>query len=492
MDWLTSVLCIVIALVATVYFLIRWRYNYWARRRVPYVVPKFPLGNLQGVGKKYHSSTIMKKIYNEYKHKTTSPFVGIFFIVRPFALILDLDLVKSILVKDFQYFQNRGVYFNEKDDPLSAHLFSLEGEKWRFLRSKLTPSFSSGKMKMMFHIITELGDKLVDQIKTDGTDVEVKGMFARYTTDIIGNCAFGIDCNSLKDQNADFLKMGQRVFDPPKSNVIYRLMVTTFRDLSRTLGLKSVNEEVANFFYGAVNSTVKYRKENKTDRDDFMNSLLQMEARSDLTMDEVAAQVFLFQLAGFETSSTTLTYINYELALNPDIQERAREEVNRILALHNGQLTYEAIQEMTYLEQVINESLRKYPPGSNLLRCLTKDYKIENTDVVLEKGNFILVPILAIHHDSDIYPDPLRFDPDRFTSAEIGKRHHMSFLPFGEGPRICIGIRFAIMEIKVGLAKLLLNFKIEKTESLSVPMEMSTKHLILSPKGDVLLRFKSL
>lgn len=500
-KWLWTLLLVVI--VAVPVALVRWRYGHWTRRGVKMPsAPEFPYGHLRDVGKRVHMSQRLRGFYDQYKHRFK--FVGIFFVVRPVAVLFDLDLVKAVLVKDFNHFQDRGVFYNEKDDPMSAHLFSIEGDRWKFLRAKLTPTFTSGKMKLMFPIITELGDKLVRKIgeqaqaeKKEGDKegaqqlVDVKNIFARFTTDIIGNCAFGIDCNSLNDANAEFLEMGERVFQPPKPNAVYRLLTTTFRGVSRFLGLKAVDQVAAKFFFDMVKETVAYRETNHVKREDFLSILMDMRAKSELTFNELAAQVFLFQVAGFETSSTTLTFAFYELALNQDIQQIAREEVATVLARHSGAFTYEAMMEMRYLDNVIDETLRKYPPGSNLLRIVSKDYQLTDT-VTLKRGSLVMIPVRAIHLDPVIYTDPETFNPDRFGSDEAHGRHPMAFLPFGEGPRICIGIRFALMEIKVGMAKLLTQFRIDPSADLQVPLVISPKSFVLSPADNIALKFSPL
>lgn len=235
------------------------------------------------------------------------------------------------------------------------------------------------------------------------------------------------------------------------------------------------------------------REQNNIKREDFLNSLLQMKAKSELSFNEVAAQMFIFQLAGYETSSTTLTYVAYELAMNMDIQERVREEIKSIVELHNDLVTYEAVFEMPYLECVINEALRKYPPALFMVRRVTVGkYRIPDTNVELSLNDLIAIPIYGIHHDPLIYPNPEEFNPDRFSAEEIKKRHSMSFLAFGGGNRNCIGMRFAMMEIKIALAKILLKFRLERGEDLPEKLSFRKQGIILSPDCDINIYFREL
>lgn len=358
--------------VALVYHFYQSIYTYWARQGVPHEAPVPILGNMKGVGTKYHSREIFQRIYNQFKGK--GPIAGYYLFFQRVAMILDLDLVKQVLIKDFKTFQDRGVFNNVRDEPLTGHLFSLEGEEWRAMRHKLTPVFSSGKMKHMFGVIAEVSERLVKAVEsavasTDGDDIEIKEFCARFTTDVIGTCAFGIECNSLEDPNAEFRAKGRDIFSKPRHNQLLQLFILTNPKISKKLRLKAVTDDVHSFFLNAVRSTVDYRKKNNIKRNDFMDQLIQLRAENEeearkgggidlskgLTIEQMAAQAFVFFIAGFETSSSTMGFCLYELALQQDVQQRLRDEIETVLnEVSNGEVTYDAINQMTYLEQVLS------------------------------------------------------------------------------------------------------------------------------------------
>ncbi|EDS26786.1 cytochrome P450 6A1 [Culex quinquefasciatus] len=386
---------------------IRKRYSYWSDRGVIYLKPHFPSGNLQGVGRKQHRDQVIRRCYQQLKG--SGPFGGIFFFTSPVALALDLDLVKSVLVKDFQHFHDRSVYYNERDDPLSAHLFTMEGNKWRNLRAKLTPTFTSGtkwrnlrakltptftsgKMKMMFPTILGVADQfrqLLLKEASGGGEVEMKEILSRFTTDVIGSCAFGLECNSLHDSEAVFRRMGRKVFELPPGRIVMATLAQQFRSIARALRITIIDPDVSQFFMNVVRETVEYREKNRVERNDFMNLLIKLKngqpVEDGLTLEEIAAQAFVFFLAGFETSSTAMSHCLYELAQNPELQEKARADVRETIKKH-GSLSYEAAQDMQYIGNCINESLRKYPPVGQLTRAVSKDYKVPGTDKILAKG----------------------------------------------------------------------------------------------------------
>ncbi|GAB0089332.1 Cytochrome P450 [Sergentomyia squamirostris] len=138
---------------------------------------------------------------------------------------------------------------------------------------------------------------------------------------------------------------------------------------------------------------------------------------------------------------------------------------------------------MKYLDQVINETLRKHPVAGALYRCVTEDYIVPKMNLLLKKGMRVFIPVLGIHNDPDIYPEPEKFDPDRFTPHAVRDRHPCAFLAFGEGPRQCIGLRFGMMQVKIGLANLLLNYNFTPSVNTKYPIEYDMESSLLSPKG---------
>lgn len=530
MDLINYVLLIA-SIVFFAYCYVTRRYRYWAERGAVFSEPVFPYGCLSQVGKKIHLSDMLTENYKNFKGKGL--FTGLYFFVSPVILLLDIDLIKTVLVKDFNYFMNRGIYFNERDDPLSAHLISLEDAKWKNLRTKLNPTFSSAKLRKMFPVITAVANefkKCLEKSIAIDSEIEMTDIMARFSTDVIGTCAYGIDCNSLKDPNAVFRQMGKKMFAPTRFQAISRFFTLTSKEFSRFLRIKVIDPEVSAFFMNVVTETIEHREKEKVQRNDFMNLLIQLKNKGkldeedeeghdeyngdeksvgvvSLTETEIAAQAFAFFSAGFETISMTMSYALYELSIHQEIQDKAREEILQVIDKHNGTLSYEALGDLKYLEQILNgefkafkslylviikyffffiaytEALRRYPPFSNIIRKVSKNYKVPGTNFIFEKDLTVIIPAIGIHHDPEFYPDPEKFDPDRFTEENVQKRNPYTFLPFGQGPRACIGVRFAIMEAKIALANLIQNYKFTLCSKSVVPLTISLQNFILTPKN---------
>ncbi|XP_059226317.1 probable cytochrome P450 6a21 [Stomoxys calcitrans] len=502
MSLSTLLLTLVCGLV--VYLLVRWKKNrsYWQSLGIPCEEPHLILGNVWGVQTKRGFSDVWQQYYDRFKG--TGPFAGFYWFLKPAVFVLEPELIKQILIKDFTNFTDRGFFHNEKDDPLSGQLFLLDGGKWKNMRNKLSPTFTSGKMKFMFPTVIKVGHEFVEvlgkMLDAEGSVVEVKEMLARFTTDVIGTCAFGIDCSSLKDPNAEFRVMGRKSLVEQRHGQLVIAFMASFVDLARKLRMKQTPDDIEQFFLRIVRETVEYREKNQIRRNDFMDMLIDLKNKklmkgehgdelTNLTLEEITAQAFVFFNAGFETSSTTLGFTLYELAKNLEIQERGRQEVLEKLEKHNQEFSYDCMKEMTYLEQIISETLRLYTVLPVLNRMALEDYVVPgNPRYVIKKNMPIFIPAGAIHRDEQYYPNPQVFNPDNFSPEQMASRDSILFLPFGEGPRNCIGLRFGKMQAMVGLAMLLKNFKFSFCDQTETKLTYSKKSFLIGTDKGIYLR----
>lgn len=138
------------------------------------------------------------------------------------------------------------------------------------------------------------------------------------------------------------------------------------------------------------------------------------------------------QISGFETSSSLSVFTMYELALNPDIQKRLRQEIKSGIEENGGKLSYDVLFGLKYLDMVVNETLRKYPPAFIITRNSTKDFKIPGTEMIIPAKTDININVLSIHRDPEYYPDPDKFDPERFMPENVRNRKPFTFIPFGK------------------------------------------------------------
>lgn len=530
-DSLAGFAAIVLIALTAVYFYVKFvTFTYWQRRGIKYVPAQLPFGNF---GDTFLQKKQMGLQLMDYYRSTTEPYLGLFATIRPVLLVCDLELIRSILIKDFQYFVNRGTYSDEKNDPLSAHLFNVDDEKWRNLRVKLSPTFTSGKLKAMFSTLLDCGmplQRYIDKSAAKGETIELRELSARYTTDVIASVAFGVDINCIDNPDTAFRKFGRQFFDPTIKNGIRFALFFLFPKLLKLSRVGLIDKDIEDFMTAMVQQTLEHREKNNIVRKDFFQLLLQLrntgnvqlddqwetvitadEKGKKLTLTEMTARAFVFYIAGFETTSTTIAFCLFEIARNEEIQRRVHEEIDETLAKYDGKLTYDSIAAMKYLESCIDgkfwriyckwemiifffslnlsiETLRKYPVLPILNRECVKDYTIPGTDIVLEKGTAILIPALALSHDENYFPNPTKFDPKRF--AEKNRSPSMSYIPFGDGPRNCIGMRLGKLQTKVGLILMMQNARYELGDKkyYNEELTMAPGGSLLAPEGGINLK----
>lgn len=370
----TTIALIVTFLVGIIAY-IRWKLRYWDRIGLPTIPPIFPFGNILNValGRRSFGEQFLE-FYQIFKSRGCR-HGGVYVGTSPTYIPIDPEIVKHIMQIDFSHFVSHGGYVDEESDPLSGHLFNLDDTKWRNLRVKLTPTFTSGKMKMMFPTLAAVSYNLkevIDELIDNKIPVESRDVLSRFGLDVISSVAFGLEANSLKYPEAPFRIYGRKAvtFDIWDKIKVFMQVILPHWFL-RAIHHKFTKTEVETFFMKTIRDTVEYREKNNIYRKDFMHLLLQLKNLGTVTddgqildetgkskevalnMNQLAAQAFVFFMAGFETSSVTITFALYELATNPDIQEKLREEVNRVLAKYDDELTYAAVMEMTYADKVI-------------------------------------------------------------------------------------------------------------------------------------------
>nr|AHJ10934.1 cytochrome P450 6FV2 [Chironomus kiiensis] len=509
---------ILLALLATIiYFADKHYHNYWTRHGIFQKVPTFLLGAV--------SETILLNqsfgefITNNYnKFKNSQKVCGLYFAYRPALIVNDPELVQDVMIRDFNSFHNRGILFNYDVDPLAAHLFNLDGQKWRDLRVKLSPTFTSGKLRTMFptirNCVKTLEDYMIKNVKSGDNVFNMRDLMARYTTNVISSVAFGIDNDCINETDNIFRKMGLKIFQVSLKQALIQVLFFFAPTLIVKAKIKLTPDDVEDFFMKIVKQTVDHREASKdNERKDFMQLMIQLKNQGylsadkddeesekgshgdvkKLTFNEVAAQAFLFFAAGFETSSSTMNFCLFELSRNPEKQKKVHEELDRVLKnVDINDITYEKLNELKYLECCIDEALRIYPILPALMRESTRDHKFSSSNLKIENKTPILIPVLGMQRDPEIYDNPMEFRPERFLNSPHGngKVQGLFYVPFGDGPRNCIGARMGKLQTKLGLVAALSKFSYELADKklLHTEIQFDPRQFILTPKQEVMYK----
>ncbi|CAH0395530.1 unnamed protein product [Bemisia tabaci] len=479
-----------------------WRnYTHWSKSGLPYI--PFPRDS---VFYPVHKVDTIKRFYDEL---APHPVGGFYKMSRPYLMIRDPEIIRKILIKDFPYFVNHGMQIFPDLDPVNQHVFNIDDERWKGVRQKMAPIFTPQKLKMMWPLMLECRDalgKYLDQLIETRDQIEIREVMSKFALDVIGTCGFGLECDAIQNEDSELRRVvsGGTATQDSNRPAVRSFLRSTGLPLIRLLRLKRIPETVDDFFLGLVRGAADAPAHETANRTDIVQHLvnaqrqeqqaLQSQNKAEPLMTEsiVASQAFVLFVAGFDTTSGTLGYCLYELSLHPEIMEKCRNEVKSVLEKNGGTISYDCLKDMTYLQCVIDETLRKYAILGWLDRLCGEDYKIETPSLsyTIKRGTRCLIPAHALHRDPKYFPDPERFDPDRFNEENKHKIVPGTYLPFGDGPRICMGMRFAHMEMKTALAFLITRYDFEPTERTTVPLKFYRKSWLSMPESGIWLRLK--
>ncbi|KAG7303691.1 hypothetical protein JYU34_012246 [Plutella xylostella] len=490
---------LIVVALAALYWWSTSKFDYWSRRGVKFPRPAPLLGNYGAyLLQRRNLGEVTRAICLQFPDE---PLVGAFYGPHPVAVVQDPALLKLITTKDFYYFNGREVSEHTHKETLTRNLFFTYGDKWKVLRQNLTPLFSSAKMKNMFPLIEKCThdlEKLLDeQSKSNKSGVDIRSVISRFTMDCIGACAFGINTGVMqKDSEVNpFRQIGDKIFEVS----IIRGFLTAFRSiwpsLFYSLRLSMFPPQIPAFFHSVLMTVFKERSLTASSRQDFVDMILALKKSNYITGDSVnnmkggndklqikvddeflVAQCVLFFAAGFETSSTTSSFTLFELAKQPELQQRVIDEVDSYLSTRS-EVGYDCTTELPFLEQCIEETLRLYPVLPVVTREVVEDYTLPS-GLTLEKGLRVHIPMTHLHRNPKYFPDPDEYNPDRFSPENKKNIVPFTYFPFGEGPRICIGMRFAKMQMMAGLVTLFKSYRVELAPDMPTEVSYSSTAMV--------------
>ncbi|KAL0895288.1 hypothetical protein ABMA27_011435 [Loxostege sticticalis] len=456
-----------ICVVLVLWFLFRTvNRDYWKKRNVVQLnkdlFVKFLFGDQS-------LSEVYKDVYEAHPNE---PYVGAFLNTKPALILRDLQNIQAVLVGDFESYHSRGIDFND-NDILADNILSISHyERWKTIRQKMTPLFTSSKLKSMTNVIEKSARDFVTMVKNK-KEMREKPFIAlyTYTTASIGASVFGIDTHTKDAMDSPFLEMSFKSVEPSFLGNLRVTISSLSPTLFKILRIKVFGDH-EEFFIGAVKKALKARRNNPQPVNDFIGLCMELQKAGTMTDKStgyeveptdlvLAAQAFFFFIAGTDTGANTMHFTLLELSSNPDVLKRLHEEIDKKFEETNEKNTYDDIDKLVYLDMVLNETMRKFPPVGLMQRVCTRDTVLPVGNLKVQKGVITVTPVFAIHRDEKLFPNPEKFDPERFAPSNAANLPKFGYMPFGEGKRICIGSRYARIQVKVGLAFLLRSFTLK-------------------------------
>ncbi|GAB6025726.1 hypothetical protein CHUAL_011710 [Chamberlinius hualienensis] len=416
----------------TIYLYFTWNFGYWEAQKIKCIRPIPVFGSLWNqFFEAVHStdkvaSSKLGKIWGIYEMRT------------PCLMVADAQLIKKITVNDFQHFSNRRMLPLTSKNRLARMLLPvMEGNEWQLTRSKLSIPFTSKRLNQMSSLFEESINSVFIAVaeKTESnSNFDVQLIFQALTADVIARSCFG------RVTNDDFLSQTNLL---SKSVTSFKMRLgSLLPNLMETLEIEMLPETCFNYFRKALLQAIGMRKQEKVRRNDFLQLILSVSVgkreskmslydndEEDDTEDEnsalsesqnpkeikvlnedvLIANTILFIMAGYDNIANTLSFVTYLLALNQKCQEKLLEEIDNALQQHE-KLHYDFVSSLPYLDAVVLETLRMYPPILRFERRCSCDYQLNN--ILIKKNMLVIIPIYAVHQNEDYFPSPTTFDPE--------------------------------------------------------------------------------
>ncbi|KAK8559121.1 hypothetical protein V6N12_042404 [Hibiscus sabdariffa] len=486
MEWLKVVLVsvMVVAVMLKLWVSLWWRprkiEDHFSRQGIKGPPYHFFIGNVKElVGMMLHASAtpmpnfshnILPRVLSFYHHwkKIYGATFLVWFGPTVRLTVSDPDLIREVFISRSEFYEKNDAH------PLIKQLegdglLSLKGQKWAHHRKIITPTFHMENLKLLVPVMAQRVTEMLDQWSAMLTDsghieIDVCEWFQTLTEDVVTRTVFGI---SYEDGKAIYRLQAQEMV--LAAETFQKVFIPGYRFLptKRNLRCWKLDKEIKKSLTKLIEHR-KMRPRNELDEDgpkDLLGSLIEASYSSpNITVPDIIEECKSFFFAGKQTTSNLLTWTTILLAMHPEWQVQARDEVLRVCGSRDLP-TRDDVVKLKMLSMILNESLRLYPPAIATIRQVKSDAELESYKI--PRGTELLIPILAVHHDQVIWGnDANEFNPTRFSEGVTrAVKHPVGFIPFGLGVRTCIGQNLAILQAKLALSIILqrFNFRLAPT-----------------------------
>uniref|UniRef100_A0A1A9USN3 Cytochrome P450 n=1 Tax=Glossina austeni TaxID=7395 RepID=A0A1A9USN3_GLOAU len=444
---------------------VKVNYIYWYLLGISQFKTNFLWGNLWHL-KSFHHTGIIQKLYDTYK--TTQVIAGTYIFAKPVAVVLNFNVMRLMLFEDREKFQHQ-TKWTDIPDQLSKMLTT------RLLKAAKGSS----------HLAAALEVKLRT---SRNVRVNIKEIVNHFTLNLLGLALLSVDYKSLTQSDSDFYHKFMEHIQKKPFSVKWEI----FRKIYRRPFNNDFNDMI-NLLLPRLISIIERRQNLNLKPEDFLTILLnESEGFSSQPTENVAKQVIQLFISSFQTSVSIINCALYELAKNKQKQNLLSQEIIKVMKSTNYQLSPDIIEELIYLQLVIKETQRLYPPLTFLQLEALADYAIPKTIITLDKGNLIYIPVQAVLHDPEIYAHSEQFQPERFLTWFQQGRNSLSFLCDDNDPHNGIVSGSVQAIVSIALIDLLTKYEFSLCDKSPKKMEFSKYNFIKFPTNDIYLNVKEL
>ncbi|XP_072381842.1 cytochrome P450 4C1-like [Diabrotica undecimpunctata] len=466
------IICGVTIFVLYLQMLWKNRRLYWYSYKTP-----GPIGlPFIGIGYKFITRDLSVMLQRWVDIQTAYPQVAaVWFGPRLYYLIAKPEYVQKVLSS--QSALNKDYLYEFVNDITGEGLLTVGGKKWKKHRRTIMPAFNQKILDSYQNIFCKKAEIFINELQKEvgNKNLELHHLISSCTLDIICETALGTNMNVQTTKQLEFINAMNKALEiiSIRSMHVWHQLKFTWRFFPISREYYKALDLFHEFVYAVISKKMKDFENNSTKRrssvDNDIVSAVKEEScdgiafldliytNSKFSEREIIDEVKTFIIAGTDTTASALTFVFTMLGLFQNVQQKVLEEITDILGPERRPFPVDLLQ-MKYTERVIKETLRLFPVAPLYLRTLNED--IDGGDMVFPGGSSVAIGPVFIHRNPEHWPDPLKFDPDRFLPENIAKRHPCTYIPFSYGPRNCIGGKYGMINMKTILAYVLRRYKI--------------------------------
>ncbi|XP_055610889.1 probable cytochrome P450 9f2 [Uranotaenia lowii] len=462
--------------------------SFFSIRGVPHEKPHLLYGNQNDTSGKLSA---LEHVHSFYKKFADHKLFGFHQYQSPVFYIRDPDLIGKLWDEKHDHFENHGYFLDQsKDAILGNQLHLLKGEKWKRMRGTLSPTLDKSSVGKMHSLVQSNVNHFLDYLGSlaVGVEYDFKPIIFQHVFNVYTSSSSGLKIDSFHDDSYMCREISTNIlYGNVASQTLKTFLFYLFPSIMKKMNVQLMSEAQTKFLLKMLR---KSTEEQDSDRSDFLTQLITASSDKNWNHEELIAQLLTFYGIGYDKMVNLLCFCVAELAINQSVQQKLLDET-KSFSKGNIPLTYDSVNKMPYLEMVVQETLRKWPVSPSLDRTCSKDYQLIDGDLKVQfrRGDTVMVSVWALHRDEQLFPNPDEFNPERFDESVKANIRPNTFIPFGIGPRNCIGMHFALFAVKLTLVELVRKFELIPGSKMAQPIRLAKTAASLEPEGGFWIQF---